>query len=537
LTAPRASPTAPPKGSEFLTGSPLAGAMTALCALLLAGWLPHYLTWPWWPDVDAFAAIAQGWDAGIQPYRDVSIFNFPGQIELFWVLGKVFGWGRTWPIYALDAALLVTLGAVLTAWSLREFGRSVPGLIGFLAFLSYYLNLDYALVAQRDWQGPVLVFAGMMLVQARPGLPTAVLSGLLFGLAFVIRPHVLLFAPAALLVVAMTASGAPDHPSRARNRALLAWAVAAGLAAAVGFAPLAAQGLLGDFVRGVRQGSYGRYGEYPESLASRIFGPLRDPRLALGALLAASAALASPPAIRRVGIPWVLGLLLALAYRPFHPVQHDYLAHPLWLVWSIDLAVTAGAAMTLLKPRPGLALGSIALLVAIASPGLPRFFDPEASLRAIGEIGRGSEPTRVPPGAETHFAPLDTRSPYTWDQYRQVMAYLRQRTGSDTRVANLLRNVPFPALNGTVGRICPLPADSGIIWLYALGTDREADFARALEAAEDAVVVWIPGERSFDPRLQLPILEPAVLRLYRPEATIAGIQVWRRIPHARPAGT
>jgi hypothetical protein len=537
LTVPPAAPTAPPRVSEFLIGSPLGGALAAMCALLLAGWLPHYLTWPWWPDIDAFAAIAQGWDAGILPYRDVSIFNFPGQIELLWVLGKVFGWGRTWPIYALDAAILIAFGVMITAWSRRALGRGAPGLVGFLAFLYYYLSLDYKDVAQRDWQGPVLVFVGMMLVQARPGLPTAMLSGLLFGLAFVIRPHVLLFAPAVVLPVAITASGAPDHPSRGYSRAILAWAAAAGLAAAIGFAPLAAQGLLGDFVRGVRQASYGRYGEYPASLASRTFGPLREPRLAIGALLAVAAALGSPPAIRRVGIPWILSLLLALAYRPFHPVQHDYLAHPLWLVWSINLAVTAGAAMTLLKPRPGLALGAIALLAAMASPGLPRFFNPEASLRAIGDIGRGSEPTRVPPGAEAHFAPTDSRSPYTFDQYRQVLAYLRQKTGPDTRVANLLRNVPFPALNGTVGRICPLPADSGIIWLYALGTDREADFARALEAAEDAVVVWIPGERSFDPRLQLPTLEPSVRRSYRPEATIAGIQVWRRIPRARPAGT
>jgi hypothetical protein len=527
----------PPRVSEVLIGSPLSSALAVACVLLIAGWLPHYLTWPWWPDLDAFAAIAQGWDAGILPYRDVSIFNFPGQIELLWVLGKVFGWGRTWPIYALDAAILIALGFMMAAWSRRALGRGAPGLVGFLAFLYYYLSLDYTAVAQRDWQGPVLVFVGMMLVQARPAFPTAILSGLLFGLAFVIRPHVLLFAPAALIAVATIPFGEFDHPSSARNRALFAWAIAAGLAAAVGFAPLAAQGLLGDFVRGVRQASYGRYGKYPASLASRILGPLRDPKLAIGIILASASALVSPPAIRRAAVPWVVGLLLALAYRPFHPVQHDYLAHPLWLVWSVNLAVTAGAAMTSLRPRPGLALASIAPLVVIASPGLPRFFDAEASLRALGEIGRGAEPTRAPPGAETHFAPLDTRSPYTWEQYRQVLSYLRQRTGPDTRVANLLRNVPFPSLNGTVGRICPLPADSGIIWLYALGTDREADFARALEAAEDAVVVWIPGERTFDPRLQLPNLEPAVLRHYRPEATVAGIQVWRRIPHARSAGT
>ena len=81
------------------------------------------------------------------------------------------------------------------------------------------------------------------------------------------------------------------------------------------------------------------------------------------------------------------------------------------------------------------------------------------------------EPALVPLGAATHFAPIDSRSPYTWDQYREVLAYLRLRTGPRTQVANLLRNVPFPGVNRSVGRISPLRAESGIIWLYALGTE------------------------------------------------------------------
>ena len=90
---------------------------------------------------------------GTRPYRDVAIFNFPGQIELFWLLGTSLGWGRTAPIYAVDGALLVVLGLVMSAWSRCGFGRSSPGLVSFVAFLHYYLSLDYALAAQRDWHG------------------------------------------------------------------------------------------------------------------------------------------------------------------------------------------------------------------------------------------------------------------------------------------------------------------------------------------------------------------------------------------------
>ena len=56
----------------------MSAVLAASCGLMFAGWLPHYLTWPWWPDIDSFAAIAQGWDAGIRPYRDVSIFMAHG---------------------------------------------------------------------------------------------------------------------------------------------------------------------------------------------------------------------------------------------------------------------------------------------------------------------------------------------------------------------------------------------------------------------------------------------------------------------------
>ena len=538
MTVSPAAPTAPPKVSEFLLGVPLSGGLVTLCVVMLAGWLPHYLTWPWWPDLDAFAAIAQGWDAGIRPYRDVALFNFPGQIELFWLLGTSFGWGRTAPIYAVDAALLVVLGLVMSAWSRRSFGRSSPGLVGFVAFLHYYMSLDYAVVAQRDWQGPLLVVLGMMLVQVWPGLAGSMSSGLLFGLAFVIRPHVLLFTPAVALVVAMSASaspasGGPGGRPHARLRALLAWAVAASMGAAVGFAPLAAQGLLGDFVRGVRQAGYGRYGKYPVSLAVKVIGQLGEPRLAMGSALAVAAAVVAPSQIRRLALPWVLMLVLVLVYRPLHPLRHAYLAHPLWLIWSINLAVITGAAVTAWKRRPWLALGSLGLVLALASPGVPRFCDMGASVRALGDLGREIEPALVPLGAAARFAPVDPNSPYTWDQYREVLAYLRLRTGPHTQVANLLRNVPFPGLNGTVGRISPLRADSGIIWLYVLGPDREAEFARELEAADDAVVIWIPGERSFDPRLRLPILERTVPQFYRSEARLGAIQVWRRLPRSR----
>ena len=62
----------------------------ALCAtVLLASWVPHYLTWPWCRDEDTFATLALSWDAGIRPYRDIRAYNFPGHIYLHWLIGRV----------------------------------------------------------------------------------------------------------------------------------------------------------------------------------------------------------------------------------------------------------------------------------------------------------------------------------------------------------------------------------------------------------------------------------------------------------------
>ncbi len=93
---------------DAFSDAALSGGLTivaaGVCLAFLSTWLPHYLLWPWARDPDTFATLAQSWDAGIRPYRDIRGYNFPGAIYLFWVLGKLFGWGRTWTFYAFDAA-------------------------------------------------------------------------------------------------------------------------------------------------------------------------------------------------------------------------------------------------------------------------------------------------------------------------------------------------------------------------------------------------------------------------------------------------
>ncbi len=94
---------------------PLTVALAASCALMLLTWAPHYLTWPWWADVDQFAVSALSWRAGLVPFRDQADFDFPGPIYLLYLLGLIFGWDHTAPFYAADAAMVVGLGIALAA--------------------------------------------------------------------------------------------------------------------------------------------------------------------------------------------------------------------------------------------------------------------------------------------------------------------------------------------------------------------------------------------------------------------------------------
>jgi len=128
--------------ASWLLDWPLTAFLSLVCPFMLATWIPHYVTWPWYCDHDHFAELAQLWDSGTaRPYRDVFSFQFPGEIYVFWALGRVFGWGNSIAFYAFDAILVIGFGVILSLWSRRLFGRIAPGLIGYSLFLYYYLVL------------------------------------------------------------------------------------------------------------------------------------------------------------------------------------------------------------------------------------------------------------------------------------------------------------------------------------------------------------------------------------------------------------
>jgi hypothetical protein len=528
-------PEAPERTIDRLAARILEGPLTALvvlaCIAMLATWIPHYLTWPFWPDADGFAMMAQAWESGERPYRDITSNQFPGPIFGAWILGKLFGWGRTVPTYAADVALLLLLGAVMLLWSRRCFGRFLPGAIGLVAVLWYYLGLDYTLVLQRDWHAAVLVVLGLMLLQAYPGRGSRLGSALAFALALLVRPHVVLFLPA---VASAIDDGVrrPGEPFAATFRALMEWGSAFAALAALAFAPVLAAGLGQHFWRCLHNASYASgYSMFSMSLflivmAMQLMNPTR---LLLSVLLSVEMVRGRAGAtVRRMARTWLLAFLCVLFYRPLNPVPvHGYLEHPLALIVAILAALLAAIILDAegrgLPPWARLSL--VALLVTSVAPGVPRFCDPVAAIRSLPYLIRGQEPATAPPGYVTHGGILPAAL-YRWEDYRQLLGYLRDSPRPGARVANLLYG--SPALLGSTGRLPVFPYDAGIVWLQFIDAADRPRFIHWLERASDSVVVWIPDEEPLRPSWDLSALRAMVPLLYEPDVRFGSLEVWRR---------
>lgn len=507
--------------SARLVGGPLSVFTALVCIVLVASWLPNYLAWPWWADLDAFGVMAHSWDSGVRPYRDITAYNFPGTIYAFWILGRLFGWSQTWPIFALDAALLLGFGAALVGWSRRILGLAMPGWIGFLTFLLYYLSLDWTNVAQRDWHCACFAVAGLLVVQTSRGLPGEMASALLFALGLSIRPHAVFFLPAAVVSIAGKASTAEDA-SRARFRPVLRWLAAFAAFTALLFLPLLADGLLGDFFRSLQTARSRYSGRSGTTILRNFLGQLSCGNVAIYLGLAYAWGRGGRKS-RPLILAWGLATAAAFGYRLIAPVDHLYLRHPLRLAIAVDLALVLGIALESSGLPASAKLWLTFLLAGSGSlmPGPTIHSNIHASSAAIDALRSGRVLEHAPPGGRTI---------YPWGDYQRALRYLRDQTRPGTRVANLLRD-RSPAVCGPTGRLPVFPVETpSLDWLWINRIHTEADFIAFLERAEDSVVVWSPEEPAWYQGDSPPhdALAWAVRRLYAPAARFGAIEIWTR---------
>ena len=344
--------------AAWMLGWPLSAALIVVALVQLASWLPHYLTWPYWADHDVAATSARSWDLGVLPYRDFHMNGFPGETYLFYALGKLGGWGRSPVFYGFDAGFLLVFLGTLVAWSLRRFGRGLPGLVGSIAFLSYYLSLDYSHAGQRDWHATCYAMLALLLAQGWPGRLASLVSAILAAFALATRPQTVVFVPA--LLVAIVGEDSGEIPFGRRLLRGVGWLVALAVCAALAFVPLAVAGIFGDFLRSLRHVAYGSsYNRVSlESLTKAWAVQAAEFRwLVVPAAIVLLARMASPKE-RATAWPWLAALAGVSVYKPMSPMAHSYLDLPLVLVWSIDLAVLAGLAILGARADPSQESGS-----------------------------------------------------------------------------------------------------------------------------------------------------------------------------------
>jgi hypothetical protein len=529
--------------AKWVLARGLAPGLVVIGVLRLAIWLPHYVSTPWSRDSDTFATLALSWRAGVVPYRDIVAYNFPGHIYLFWLVGTVAGWGQTWGLYLLDAAMLFLFGCALTAWSLRLFETMLPGIVSALVLLLYYSSINFQLFAQRDWHAALAMIFAVMVAEARPSRRGHVVSALAAAAAFSIRPHVVAFLPAIVHALseprrdaAWAEDSAADVSATTFGRRAIEWLALFVLFDLLAFAPLAIAGALPGFFQGLsRIVTSGAYGRVTASSALAVLSEAFDSshNTVIVAWLA-FIAVRGPARVRAAAITWLLAIAGAVVYRVPHPVQHLYLGLPLIVTRITALAVIVASVIEARRIPPLAKLASFWALGVFLLLGTNQEIRLKPTIAALQTLCEGKQiPDEPPPGGWPWFY-ADHFPRYDWASYRDTLIYLREHTGPDTVVANVFRSPPFPSINGAVGRLSPFRVESGICWMWLVHEDRDAEFAAELENSSCEVVVWAPGRERDQGKLTLPRVCQVILSSFEPEVKFGNIEIRRRV--RRPGG-
>lgn len=170
-------------------GDVLLGTVAVIAAVTF--WFS--LDWPLQHDGPLLHYVAWSMDQfGMMPYRDLFETSMPGTFAFHWLIGRLFGWDSG-GFKIVDVTLLGAL-AIATYRLLRPYGLR-PALAAPMLFTITYLWLGPDMTLQRDYVGLILVVWAAVLATLGDA-PAArwrlSLIGLLFGLAAMIKPHLVI---------------------------------------------------------------------------------------------------------------------------------------------------------------------------------------------------------------------------------------------------------------------------------------------------------------------------------------------------------
>ena len=266
------------------------------------------------------------------------------------------------------------------------------------------------------------------------------------------------------------------------------WAIALVLFTALGFAPLVAQGILDDLVRGPRGGVWrsvqpclflrGGRDHCPRTEFSSYSPHARMPDRALGLRAVFSGSLVTDVVAGSRGRTRLPSAAPGSARLPGESSGLDRVDFP-------GRTGLPGSRASPALPGPCDFWRFVSFLVK-QSPKFPHFAyrlrvsGPWAvpCARPAGRSASGLPGPLVP--AEVLPPLLDLLLPGTCD--------LRRTTTSDTEIANVLKQTPYPSFNGPPGRRSPFRSESGICWMLLVDMDLDDEFAR-----EAGVIAWHRG--------------------------------------------
>ena len=498
-------------------------------AIFYLAWLPHYLYWPMWMDSEHFAISAQAWENGVRPYRDLIDFNFPGPIYFFWLIGKIFGWGRPMLANLVDAIVLLSLGAALFKWSRAVFQSIVPGLLGFFLITRYYLSLDYARVMQRDWFVFYFGTLAILIIQAWKNEKRWALAGSLIALGLVIRPYAI-FWSAPVLVALWVES---NHDLALLRKRLTQFLISGVASSLLLWSPLfyfqLFDDLLGHLSQELLQANYA-------SKDSETWGWLIWDLLARKTEFAALLCLAASgwfargnKSLQSLWLVWCSVFLVLLFYKPICPVRHNYTEIPFSLTACLWLGLAYGFFMKSPKPDSTRLLIALSLWFYCYFPGMPQMASFHDSSLAVQAMIQQTELQQPPPGCRDALrARASDRYLYSWRDYQDLLHYIRHELPPEVRVVNFLLYRPFPALNAPTGRLSLWPCGEGVLWLSWVHQNLEPDFARVLDSNTPAVVVMSDEKPHWAPPNRFPLIEQKIRENFEPVARKGVFQIWAR---------
>ncbi len=225
-------------------------------SVFLVFMLGFSLRWPVIHDSPIMFYLAFLLNHGSVPYRDFFDMNMPGTYFAFLLLGLLSGF-REIPIRLADIAILVLTFALTWIW-IKPFGKKAAWAACVLWGLAY-LRFGPAMSLQREYLIIAPIVLAILILTRTPGAGGWLRHfsvGVLFGLAFAIRPHSVIGLP--LLLLFMLLRDRHEKPlSYPRPRALVFSTIipaAAGLLLPVAILALYlwSKGALGPFVEMAR---------------------------------------------------------------------------------------------------------------------------------------------------------------------------------------------------------------------------------------------------------------------------------------------